>query len=707
MRSLRLATWALFSSLAAPALTAQLTNDDSVIPNEGSFTENVDFADVDLDGDWDVAVADGGDAGDDQNRLWINMGGAQGGTQGVFSDETASRMPSIQDDSRDVEFGDFDADGDVDMYISNTAQLATQGNRWLINNGSGTYTDETGLHWVDLGVNGSSIPASLVIPAGNPGGGDTFVDWSCDCDFGDLDNDGDLDLFHSSYGGAFGGDVPSRVFLNDGSGKFKEFNPSGFQLFTAEISDGQPGLWCEGVHDSNTNDGTGAECDIAATALDIDVGDFDGDFDLDVLHGARGEHPRIFANRLEGSFLAPDNGGALLFRDVTFTALPSGSVPGGGNYEQEIGDMDGDGDLDIYGLNWGGGAGGSGLSDVVIENTGNGTFVGTQALTGSSADDNEGDFMDYDNDGDLDIFVANFSGGDRLYRNNNNGSGSGFTYTEINFGTIFVTSLDADVCDTDGDGDYDVLVAADGGQPNRFYRNTTQVPDTHAPYIPNVESVTTTVDGSTPVPIRAHVYDNAPYYITWYNPTEVDVEVCGVSMGTFPAVSSQGQIFRVELPGNLHGDVTYTFRSEDEYGNQGASAPTTSTFSSPGVTSYGTGTLGTTGEPELKALTVPMGGSDLYLLGDGGPPSTPCILALGNLQVPTTPIGSIVTLNIFSTGPFLVQEFAVTDGNGQLLRVFPITASTPPGFTAYGQFFTLNGTSQLYASSKGLALTVQ
>ena len=53
----------LACSLPCAVSHAQLVVDDSGLPTEGSYTENVDFGDVDGDGDWDVAIADGGDAG--------------------------------------------------------------------------------------------------------------------------------------------------------------------------------------------------------------------------------------------------------------------------------------------------------------------------------------------------------------------------------------------------------------------------------------------------------------------------------------------------------------------------------------------------------------------------------------------------------------------------------------------------------------------
>ena len=104
-------------------------------PGNNSETEQVDFADFDLDGDWDCGSADGGDWGNDQNRLWVNLGGAQAGTLGFFADETAARAPAINDTSRDIEFIDFDGDGDPDVHISNSAQISNQACRFWTNQG--------------------------------------------------------------------------------------------------------------------------------------------------------------------------------------------------------------------------------------------------------------------------------------------------------------------------------------------------------------------------------------------------------------------------------------------------------------------------------------------------------------------------------------------------------------------------------------------
>jgi VCBS repeat protein len=568
----RLSVCSLAITVLGSTASSQFVNNTTDIPTDvsgnGSSTENVDFADVDNDGDWDAAFADGGDDSRDQNRIWINQGGTQGGTIGVFADETTVRFPAFADQSRDIEFVDIDGDLDPDIYVSSVSTITPTTNHWLVNSGSfsGVYVNQTSTRWVNLGGAGSSIQSSDVLPGGG------FIDFSCDSDFADLDNDGDMDLFHSSYGGQFHGQQPSRIFLNDGAGYFEEYNPSGYQLATRNIADGEPGLWCEGTQDSNTVDVTGAFCDIASTSVDIELGDLDGDFDIDVLHGARQELPRLFQNRLE------ENGGSVLgFRDIT-GSLPAGYATGDGHYEQELGDLDGDGDLDIYGVNWA--VASFSFDDVILENDGTGSFAAAVVISSSGSDDSEADFFDYDLDGDLDVFVTNYTGSNKLYRNSNNG-GTGISLSTAPVAALppsaAVVGLDSDACDLDGDGDYDLMLAIDNNRQNQYWQNTTRhngvgPVDTHAPYIPNVEQVPDRVASNAPTVVRAQVYDNAPYYITWYNETWLEVRVDGGTPFTVPMVSSGGQIFRGELAGALVGNISYQVFSKDEYGNTGSSA---------------------------------------------------------------------------------------------------------------------------------------
>jgi len=257
---------------------------------------------------------------------------------------------------------------------------------------------------------------------------------------------------------------------------------------------------------------------------------------------------------------------------VTGAVFPPNYATGNGHYEQEMGDCDNDGDLDIYGLNWQ--VGGFALNDVTLRNDGDGTYSNLTVVPGSQPDEEEADFLDYDGDGDLDVFVANFSGKDQLYRNDFAGSGN-FSFTNVTASqmpTTNKTARDADCCDLDGDGDYDVVAANSSNQSQTLYTNVTQVADAHAPRIVKLEQAPDRPASPVPTVVRVQVYDNAPYYINWYNPTSLEYSVDGGAFSSVAMMSSQGQIFRGEIPGQLVGNIAYRVRSSDRYGNQGLSA---------------------------------------------------------------------------------------------------------------------------------------
>jgi len=552
MRPLLLACASL---LALPASAQQFVRNTAQIPAQpGDFTEQVDFADVDLDGDWDAAFATGGDLGNQQNRLWINQGGAQGGSVGTFAAATASRFPAILDASRDIEFGDWDADGDADVFVSNHCQATNQPSRFWTNQGGiqgggiGFYVDETTARWIGLGGPGSSIPPSQLV-----GGG--FVNFCWDSDFADLDNDGDLDLIHSSAGGAQSGQAPTRLFLNDGTGHYSEFNPSGFQLTSLNIVNGNPGLWCEGLQQANTMNSTGQFCDIADVVISIDPGDIDGDFDLDLVRTPQDELPRMFVNR------SMETGG-LAFRDATSAVFQPGYSTGNGHYEETFGDFDADADFDIYGLNWLVAAGS--FTDAFLRNNGDGTYAAPVPVTNSQSDDEDPESIDFDLDGDLDVFIANFSGQDRMYRNNGTGT---FTLATGVLPSDSTTSKDGDTADVDADGDPDLFVANDAGQACWFLMNTTAADDTTPPRVGPIEQAADRAPSGTPTAVRVHVYDNASYQVTHYDDVQVEARENKGSWTSSPMRSSRGQVFRGEIDGTLTGLVSYRVIAADEYAN--------------------------------------------------------------------------------------------------------------------------------------------
>jgi hypothetical protein len=540
------------------------TSIPSGAPFNASTTENVECGDLDGDGDVDLLWACGGAAGNEASRLWINVGGLQGGTTGVFADESAARLPAVLASSRDIDFLDLEGDGDLDAVVSNTSAVSNQSNRWWVNMGGaqggqpGFFADQTASRWLGIGVNNGSSECSSIAPSLALAGGG-YIDWSCDSAVADLDCDGDPDVVQATYGPLSAGRTPTRMFLNDGSGGFREFNPSCAQLAGSDISNGAEALWAQGLQQQNTFVFTGARADIANDAIGIELGDLDGDFDVDLLHGEKFRVPRVFHNRLSGGEL-------LRFRDVTHAVIPGSSwAPSSGNYEQELGDLDSDDDLDVYGVNWSTG------DDSVAPNRGDGVFLTPQIVPLSVSRHHEADCFDFDQDGDLDVFICSESASEKIYTNLGAAGGHAFTLDPALLPPLAAAAEGADAADVDLDGDTDVLVATLFFERDLLLENLTQTPDTHAPRVSRLEQLSDRAWSSTPSFVRAHVYDNGPWYQTAQATVEIEY-VVGSSPSVFaPLRWSGGQVFRGAIPGELDGAIAYRVVARDGAGNSGTS----------------------------------------------------------------------------------------------------------------------------------------
>jgi hypothetical protein len=127
------------------------------------WTLDVGAADYDNDGDLDLYVAN--DFGPD--KLFRNNG------NGTFTDVSVKAIGEDTRKGMNAEFGDFNNDGFLDIYVSNimTKEYLKEGNMLFRNNGDGTFAD-------------------IAPEAGVADGG-----WAWAAKFFDYDNDGDLDIY--------------------------------------------------------------------------------------------------------------------------------------------------------------------------------------------------------------------------------------------------------------------------------------------------------------------------------------------------------------------------------------------------------------------------------------------------------------------------------------------------------------------------------
>ena len=299
-------------------------------------TLDIDFADIDGDGDLDLFAVDGsGSAVPFPNRLMINDGA------GKFVDASADRLPpGPPANSTEVDFADIDNDGDLDAVVSNLGP-----NQLLINDGTGRFSDGSDR----MPQAAAPGPPGFVVPF-PPG----FVEVSAEAIFVDVNGDGAPDILISNENPfPFGppGDA-NRLLINDGTGHFAEtFGRIPFAIdqtsgYVAGDIDGDGDLdLIQANIGSNrvlVNDGEGFFSDESearlpandASTRKVVLGDVDGDGDLDLAVGnSRNEQNRLLVNDGAGFFV--DATASWPARLDTTTDI-------------DFVDLDGDGDLDVY-----------------------------------------------------------------------------------------------------------------------------------------------------------------------------------------------------------------------------------------------------------------------------------------------------------------------------------------------------------------------
>lgn len=291
----------------------------------------------------------------------------------------------------------------VDINNDNNIDLFAMPNFVFLNNGGGSFTQLS-----NLNIN----PTPLQLPGG--------------CSWGDINNDGFIDFITAQN--------PSELYMNNGNNTF--------QNNTALV----PGM-----------DGY--------AAWGAALADINNDNKLDLLYAQ--------ANGFHGSAtpypckLFTQNAGSFGFTPVTGYEFTSDLKPYTVPY---FDDYDLDGDMDLFIAT---GPGGTAGPDYCYKNmkkeTGTDSFtrMTTEPWAATLQDGQCYNFIDYDNDGDLDVCLTNYGGAPgRFYKNNGDG-----TYTALS--TPFTGTLPRLAnCwgDYDNDGDLDVILAIETGTTG-YYRN--------------------------------------------------------------------------------------------------------------------------------------------------------------------------------------------------------------------------------------------
>ncbi len=398
-------------------------------------------ADFDGDGFPDIYFVNGRDLYNRgitvRNALYHNNGG-----DGTFTDVTEKAGVPGTAYGLGCIWGDYDNDGFLDLYVTQYGR-----NVLYHNNGDGTFTDVTD----KAGVPGTEYGTLFHTGA-------TFFDY---------DRDGKLDLYVGGYAN-FG--PKSNRYCNIGDHVVTNCVP-GFYGGTPAVL----------YH--NNGDGTFTNVTKAANLyqpkgqnLSVGAADYDNDGWPDLFVANDGLETYLYHNNHNGTFTetAVMSGIAFNNKGATMAAMCI-----------SLGDYDHDGYLDLYISDW------QQSSDHLWHNDGKGFFDEVSDYAGITIPTRNvlsfgGGFLDYDNDGWLDLFIANghvreeveratpgvhYKQINTLFHNERNGK---FIETTKVGGDGFKTPYSARgaaFADFDNDGNLDVVVANNGDPPLLLHNN--------------------------------------------------------------------------------------------------------------------------------------------------------------------------------------------------------------------------------------------
>lgn len=372
-----------------PVPYENVTNSNLPTGSLSGNSMNALSADLDNDGDLDLVIA----IEFGPNRLLINNGA------GVFSDQSANKLPGFNFNSNDIAIAKFNSDNLFDIFFANAANRTTQQtNEFYLNQPGFVFLDRRDLITDPvLGISNATVAR-------------------------DLDNDQDIDLLIGNNG-------QNRILLNNGNARFINDDsriPQRLDLTQdLEVGDltgnGFPDIVVANENDDNRiliNSGSGFYFDQTGERLpviggieetrEVELADIDGDGDLDIYFS----NVQLFESGANPQDRLLVNNGRGVFTDVTSSQLPQKTT---NTFDTDFLDIDGDGDLDILTGNFNGGV-------RVFLNDGTGNFTdNTENWLPENFNPRAVDFeiADYNGDQLPDIYIAVFDGSDVLLIRNN------------------------------------------------------------------------------------------------------------------------------------------------------------------------------------------------------------------------------------------------------------------------------------------------
>ena len=400
----------------------------------------------------------------------------------IFTRVTSGEIVNDGGLSNGCSWGDYDGDGDDDLYVCNGSKFEDRPNFVYENNGDGSFT---------------RIVTGTITEENKRNFGSSWADY---------DNDGDLDLFVTNYYGGF-----NVLFANDGNGNFskiigRKLVPPGSRSTACSWvdydNDGLLDLFATGSYGAfllhNVGDGTLLQVTSSEIVVDDEESlgcgwsDYDNDGDVDLFVVNRGVCDAFYRN--EGSGI--------------FTRITSGSIVNTPIFSSGCswGDYDNDGNMDVFITL-------AHDNNLLYRNNGLGAFTEITAgkiVKKSLASSSGSCWGDFNNDGNLDLFVANYGSNNYLYLNHGDGN-----FSALNSDAVVSDggrSVAASCSDIDLDGDLDLFVS--NGSPHDDYNNFMYLNNGNENNWINIKCIGQISNASAigaKVKVRAKIHNKAPW----------------------------------------------------------------------------------------------------------------------------------------------------------------------------------------------------